>query len=42
MIGFFFMNDGLERGIGMMGVYGKIMIGFRAGQFILVYVVWRI
>ncbi|MFJ5963614.1 MFS transporter [Bacillus sp. NPDC093026] len=39
MIAFFFMNDALQTAIAMMAVYAKIIIGFTAGQFILLYLV---
>ncbi|WP_353855960.1 MFS transporter [Bacillus sp. Bos-x628] len=39
MIAFFFMNDSLQTAIAMMAVYAKIIIGFTAGQFILLYLV---
>ncbi|MFB8734275.1 MFS transporter [Bacillus sp. SL00103] len=35
----FFMNDALQTAIAMMAVYAKIIIGFTAGQFILLYLV---
>ena len=33
------MNDALQTAIAMMAVYAKIIIGFTAGQFILLYLV---
>ncbi|MGE6631176.1 MFS transporter [Bacillus sp. NPDC077027] len=39
MIAFFFMNDALQTAIAMMAVYAKIIVGFTAGQFILLYLV---
>ncbi|MDI6562973.1 MFS transporter, partial [Bacillus altitudinis] len=39
MIAFFFMNDALQTAIAKIAVYAKIIIGFTACQFILLYLV---